>query len=224
MPISIAINDDCMNYMKTIPDKYFELAICDPPYGINMSQELHRRGISCKKNHYKFYELKEWDNKKPDKKYFDELFRISKNQIIWGANYFLEYLKSGKNIIIWNKMNEGFSFADGEMAWGSFDKSLRIFNYTRGYTNRIHPTQKPIALYIWLLQNYAKKGDKIFDSHLGSGSSRIACYELGFDFIGVELDKDYFEAQEKRFVLEKARIDNKFYIPESSNDLFKDVK
>jgi len=224
---NVAYNCDCMEFMKKIPDKYFELAICDPEYG-----ELCRlEGGRSKQNGWNsgdFWDKasKGWNNKTPDKKYFDELFRISKDQIIWGGNYFVQFLSGSSGWIFWDKGQRDFSLADGELAYTSFNKALRVFEYSRSLSNfndkKIHPTQKPVALYRWLLQNYAKPNDKIFDSHLGSGSSRIACYELGFDFTGCEIDKDYFEAQEKRFELEKARIDGKYHLPDSENLLFKD--
>lgn len=199
--------------MKEFPDKFFELAIVDPEYGLDMSQELFKRGQSCKKNGYKEHLNKDWDKNIPSPNYFKELFRVSKNQIIFGGNYFTENLSPKQGWIVWNKVQRGFSFSDGELAWTSFDRALRIFDYGRGNESgfapklkgteragiNIHPTQKPIGLYKWLLTNYAKTGDKILDTHLGSQSSRIAAYDLGFDFWGFELDKDYYEDGNKRF-------------------------
>ena len=180
---------DCMEFMKGIPDKYYELAIVDPPYGI---------GMDGGKRQYSEYERKNWDTAIPDKKYFSELFRVSEHQIIWGGNYF--GLPPCKCFLIWDKTLHGNTYADGEMAWTSFNKVARIFPLNICFNrDRIHPTQKPVALYKWLLKNYAKPGDKIFDSHVGSGSSRIACYDMGFDFEGCEIDKDYWEAQEARY-------------------------
>jgi len=220
--INEVYNIDCMEYMKTCKDNQYDLAICDPPYGIyndNVSGFMKKRkGCNSVK----------WDVK-PDKDYFIELFRISKNQIIWGGNYFFDILGNTKEPIIWNKLNGTNFFGDGELAWSSFNGTLRIFNHQwcgafkdseRGYKN-FHPTGKPIKLYSWLLNKYAKPGDKIFDSHVGSGSSRIACYELGFDFVGCELDVEYWQAQEERFKLEKAKIDNEFYLPDDENELFR---
>jgi len=188
---------DCMEYMKTVPDKYYELAIVDPPYGIGMS------GGNVGYKGFNDLERKEWDNGIPPKEYFDELIRISTNQIIWGGNYF--GLPPTRCFLIWDK-GEGFknrTYAEAELAWTSFDKNVKIFKYdplAKGaYRGKIHPTQKPVALYKWLLKNYAKPNDKIFDSHVGSGSSRIACYDMGFDFTGCELDPDYWKAQEERF-------------------------
>ena len=149
----------------------------------------------------------DWDNAIPEQEYFDELFRITKNQIIWGGNYFFQFLGNTPCIIFWDKGHIGMSYADGEFAWTSFQKVARLIKIPWIGANakeladpkRTHPTQKPIKLYTWLLQNYAKAGNKILDTHLGSGSSRIAAYDMGFDFTGYELDTDYYLAQEKRF-------------------------
>lgn len=192
-----------MIMMARYPDKFFELAIVDPPYGIGVNHMGGRGGKSTWKGHTR----KDWDNYRPSGRYFDELFRVSKNQIIWGANYFPEYLKSSMGWIFWDKMNDSFSTSDGEFAYTSFSNKAKAFrrmaNMDKGFMNKeggdIHPTQKPIQLYKWLLTNYAKPGDKILDTHLGSGSSRIAAYNMGFDFWGCELDPDYFAAAEKRF-------------------------
>ena len=192
--------------MAEYPDKYFELAIVDPPYGIG------RDGYECgskpnakwKNPIKKVYKKGEWDKAIPDQNYFKELFRVSKNQIIWGGNYFIDNLYPSMGIIAWDKEVNG-NFSEFEMAWTSFDVRARIFKWMwngcrkQEPETRFHPTQKPVKLYKWLLDKYAKQGDKILDTHLGSGSSRIACYDYGFDFTGFELDKDYFDAQEKRF-------------------------
>jgi|SRR3990167_2343248 len=199
-----------MEGMKRYSDKYFDLAIVDPPYGLDMSQELYKRGISCEANGYKKHLDKDWDKQIPTQEYFNELSRVSKNQIVWGGNYF--GLPIHKGWVVWNKIQRGFSFSDGELAWTSFDIALRIFDYGRGSesgfapksldTDRpfvnIHPTQKPIALYKWLLTKYAKPNDKILDTHVGSASSLIACEDMGFDYVGFEIDKDYYEAACKR--------------------------
>lgn len=181
---------DCMEAMKEFPDKYFELAIVDPPYGININSSGRLGHYGGKKN---------WDFEIPDQEYFNQLFRISKNQIIWGGNYF--YLPPTKCFLIWDKQQpEGISFASCELAWTSFNKVAKtLYLRPQNQENRFHPTQKPVKLYKWLLTNYATKGDKILDTHLGSGSSRIAAYDMEFNFIGYEIDKDYFDAQEKRF-------------------------
>ena len=231
---NIVHNIDNMEFMKTVPDKYFELAIVDPPYGIGeCGKKNHSRGGKKYKGiSSKLYDVKDWDFKKPDKKYFNELFRISKNQIICGGNYFIEYLKNTSCLIIWDKENGKTDFADGEILWTSFKTAVRIFryNYNGCWENntfrtyeRIHPTQKPVAMYKWLLTNYAKPNDKIFDSHIGSGSIRIACHELGFDLTGCELDKDYWEAQELRYKEWLKKFNNEFYIGDNDNNLFSGV-
>ena len=196
------LNCDCMEYMATVPDKYFDLAIVDPPYGIDCEHMGGRGGKSTWKGH----ERKEWDKKTPPLEYFIELFRVSKNQIIWGANYFPQMLPPSMGWIFWDKMKHSFSTSDGELAYSSFKNKLRVFqryvNLDKGFLNKhgdIHPTQKPVALYNWLLTNYAKKGQRILDTHLGSGSSAIAAHYFGVDFVGCELDKDYFEAAKARF-------------------------
>jgi site-specific DNA-methyltransferase (adenine-specific) len=190
-----------MEGMAKYPDKYFELAIVDPPYGLGES--VVNSGGRFKKYHNK---NGNWDLSPPNQKYFNELFRISVNQIIWGGNYF--NLPVNKCFIIWDKIQpENISFSMCEYAWASYDKVAKIVRLrTQNQEKRFHPTQKPIKLYKWLLTNYAKQGDKILDTHLGSGSSRIAAYDLGFDFTGFELDKDYFDAQEKRFDEFKAQL------------------
>jgi site-specific DNA-methyltransferase (adenine-specific) len=194
MPISETHNEDCLLGMARFPDKFWDLAICDPEYGINItaSQRLVKE---------KGWTDKGWDKKPPSVEYFKELSRVSKNQIIWGGNYFIDNLTSTRCFIIWDKKNDGRDFADCEFAWTSIDEVARIFRMRPQNMDggKVHPTQKPIALYSWLLQNYARPGDKILDTHLGSGSSRIAAYKLGFDFYGWEIDKEYYEAQEERF-------------------------
>ena len=211
--ISDVTNEDCMEGMARYPDKYFDLAIVDPPYGINMDGG-NIGGNNCGKT--KDYTKKDWDNKIPDKEYFNELKRISKNQIIWGANHFVEniYQSNSSCWIVWDKDNTG-NFADCELAYTSFKTAVSMFTFRwngmfqqdmKNKEFRIHPTQKPIALYKWLLHNYAKQGDKILDTHLGSGSSRIAAYEMGFDFTAFELDTEYFEAQEKRYKAHIAQL------------------
>lgn len=192
---------DCMKGMKQFPDKYFELAIVDPPYGL----ERFKHGGSVI-NRYGD-ENKQWNNVKPTQEYFDELFRVSKNQIIWGGNNFT--LPTSEYFIIWDKINpENFSFAMCEMAWTNCKKPAKIFrlNSVSESKERVHPTQKPIALYKWLLMNYAKQGDKILDTHVGSASSLLACYDMGFDYIGFEIDKDYYKAAQKRIEENKAQI------------------
>ena len=191
---------DCMDIMKDIPDKYFELAIVDPPYGIGMDgQKLS----ICKnpKHNRKEHKRKQWDSKIPNKEYFDELFRISQNQIIWGGNYFTEYLKPTKAWIIWDKGQYGLTMSDCEMAWSSFNAVTRIKKINRVELlkqNTIHPTEKPFILYRWLLQNYAKPNDKIIDTHSGSGSLACACHLEKFDFLAIEKDEDYYKSSVER--------------------------
>jgi len=182
--------------MRQMPDKAFDLAICDVPYGIGEDGGKFR---DRKGGGHRVLAKKNWDSEPPTYEYFEQLFRVSWYQIIWGANHFIDKIaKPSAGWIYWDKLMGG-DFADGELAWSSFDKPLKKFTYCNKRGGAIHPTQKPVALYKWLLTNYAKPGDTILDTHLGSGSSRIAAYDLGFDFTGYELDKDYFEAQEKRF-------------------------
>lgn len=200
-----AHNMDCMEAMAQMPDKAFDLAIVDPPYQAKDAIGLlNSNGHVANRTAYKVFE-----NVAPADDYFTELKRVSREQIIWGGNFF--GLRGG--YLCWDK--NGTAFGEGELAYCSMFNSVRFFEFTwngmlQGYGNkekerRIHPTQKPVALYKWLLTNYAKPGDKILDTHLGSGSSRIAAYDLGFDFVGYELDKDYFEAQEARFARHTAQ-------------------
>ena len=192
------LNCDCMEYMAGLPDKAFELAIVDPPYGIDINS-------SGRLGHYGG-KGKTWDAATPDAAYFAELRRVSNHQIVWGGNYF--NLPPTRCFLIWDKQQpEGVSFASCEFAWASFDASAKTY-YQRPQNAdliRIHPTQKPVALYEWLLTNYAKPGDRILDTHLGSGSSAIAAHNLGFDFVGMELDDDYYQAAVKRFEQHKAQ-------------------
>lgn len=185
-----------MEAMAEFPDKYFDLAIVDPEYGIDVNHNMGRRKGDKKSN----YKKVTWDKKPAGDKYFKELFRVSRNQIIWGGNYF--DLPACKKPIIWDKRQpEGIDQAMFEYAWSSLDKlQSKIFRFSTSLNlDRIHPTQKPIALYKWLLKNYAKSGNRILDTHLGSGSSRIAAWDMGFDFWGYEIDADYFNDHEKRF-------------------------
>ena len=199
---------DCMEYMATVPDKYFDLAIVDPPYGIERFKA--NDGGNSKKITTFGDKDKNWNNIKPTAEYWNELFRVSKNQIVWGGNYFTNLLSPNRCWICWNKDNPATNFSSVELAWTSFDALPNYYYYAWGGLSdgikgrnkkekRIHPTQKPVALYEWLLTNYAKKGQKVFDSHLGSASSAIAAHYFGVDFVGCELDKDYFEAAKARF-------------------------
>ncbi len=192
-------NEDNMALMARCEDNHFDLAIVDPPYGINASEMTMGSG-----KNKKYRKGKKWDKETPTNEYFLELQRVSKNQIIWGGNYFSDKLNPSRCYIFWDKgINGDCDFADGELAWCSFDKVLRIapirYKGFLGADNvRIHPTQKPVKLYEWLLMNYAKEGDKILDTHLGSGSIAIACHNLGYDLTACELDKEYFDAAMKR--------------------------
>ena len=187
-------NADCLVEMKNIDNNYFDLAIVDPPYGIEVNKMTLGSGKYKNKG-------KSWDSETPPQEYFDELFRISKNQIIWGANYMIDKIKKpSMGWIYWDKMNGDSDFSDGELAFTSFKRALRSYKHhlSMDRSKRFHPTQKPIKLYEWLLMKYAKEGDKILDSHLGSGSIAIACHNLGFDLTAYEIDKDYFNAARKR--------------------------
>jgi site-specific DNA-methyltransferase (adenine-specific) len=194
-----------MDIMKGYPDKYFDLAVVDPPYGIGINVSMGRRKGDKKSNYHKFAGN---DTSIPTKDYFNELFRISNQQIIWGGNYMTDFLKPSSCWLLWDKgFSEDVTFAQFEMAWTSFNSSAKKYDYNAAKNNnRIHPTQKPVALYDWIFKNYAKPTDKILDTHLGSGSSRIAAYKSGLSFVGIELDKDYFEAQEKRFNTFKSQL------------------
>lgn len=199
-------NADCMEVMKDIPDKFFELTITDPPYGIGFDNKIREA------------KTKKWDSAMPTDEYFNELKRVSKNQIIWGANYFPYLWKNGcKGFVFWNKDVNFDSYSAGELAYTSFDKPAKYFYYAwngladgiRGRNKKektIHPTQKPVALYKWILTNYAKQGDKILDTHFGSLSIGIACHDLGFDLTACELDKDYYEAGKKRLKQHQSQL------------------
>ena len=202
---SVVYNEDCVEGLKRFSDNHFDLAIVDPPYGINASKGTWG---SSNKGKVTNYGKKDWDKQTPEQDYFLELRRVSKNQIVWGANHFISRMPFDSSCwLVWDKQNTG-DFADCELAWCSFNTAVRKFVYRwngmlqqnmKNKEIRIHPTQKPVALYEWILHNYTKEGDLILDTHLGSGSSRIAAYKGGFDFVGFEIDKDYYEAQEKRF-------------------------
>jgi site-specific DNA-methyltransferase (adenine-specific) len=222
-------NEDNMLLMARYPDNYFDLAIVDPPYGIGEDGRKSkgrttrkdgsvRNGIDSRNGATIFrkaadYSIKEWDSKPPTIEYFNELKRVSKNQIIFGANHFIQtmgaagYYTNSSCWIVWNKLNGENSFADCELAWTSFKTAVRKFDFQwqgmlqgdmKNKEVRIHPTQKPVKLYEWLLHNYAKEGYKILDTHLGSCSIAIACHNLKFDLTACELDKEYYEASLKR--------------------------
>ena len=209
--VSEIFNEDCMIGMARYPDKYFDLAVVDPPYGIDIANDfgggkrISGKGAALKSA----FDKKDWDKEIPSNNYFKELFRVSKNQIIWGANYMATYLPNSMGWIVWDKDNGSTKFSDCELAFSSFDCALRKFKFTwngmlqgdmKNKETRIHPTQKPVALYSWIYKNYLPEGGKVIDTHLGSGSNRIAADKAGnIDFYGWEIDKDYFLASDKRF-------------------------
>lgn len=239
-------NMDCMDGMKEFPDGYFDLAIVDPPYGINIgsaamgaggvllhtetdpqkiksgggtesSEVLNRSaiqvggGLCISPKIYKAFD----DSHTPDAAYFKELQRVAKKQIIWGGNYFIDYLKPAECMIVWDKGRRGLQFADCEVAWTNIKEPCRIFEFKwngmlqgdmKHKEERIHPTQKPVRLYTWLLSRYAKRGDKILDTHVGSASSLIACERMRFDYVGFEIDKDYYELAKQRLDEERAQL------------------
>ena len=195
-------NEDNMLLMSRYPDKYFDLAIVDPPYGLG--DRLVKGGAKGGMGSMRKLaddKVSTWDDEIPSPKYFVELFRVSKKQIIWGGNYFLDYLGKTDGFVVWNKMNGTNPMADCELAWQNVKGTTRMFSwhhFSGQKITKIHPTQKPVSLYKWLLKNYANEGDKILDTHLGSGSIAIACHDLGFDLTACELDTDYFNAFIKR--------------------------
>ena len=190
---------DCMKGMAKFPDNHFDLAIVDPPYGI----DINSSGTHFKEK----YEVKDWDKNTPDDTYFKELNRVSKKQIIWGGNYFLDRLGNCKCFIVWDKkIAEDMSFAMCEMAWTSFKNGAKIYKTTAMQQNKIHPTQKPVQLYKWILKRYATPDMKIIDTHVGSGSSIIAFEDFGCEYIGFEIDKDYFKAATKRINQHKSQL------------------
>ena len=208
------LNMDCLLYMKQCEDKQFDWAIVDPPYGIGfdghhtITKEGHK-GFSAKKE---LHAKKDWDSQRPSAEYFAELQRISKNQIVWGGNYFTDLLEPARCYIVWDKKTGDNSYADCELALTNIDGNARIYTkfwlgaHAKDGYDRIHPTQKPINLYKFLLQNFAKAGMKIIDTHLGSGSISIACYDEGYDLVGIEIDKKYFEEANKRLELYKQQL------------------
>lgn len=225
MAICLAYNVDCMEYMNGLPDKYFDLAVVDPPYGIGeggqksasrgKTADFGRKSASKAKSYSMTYHTFD-DTSAPERGYFEELRRVSKNQIVFGANHFISRVPLDSHCwLVWDKENDANDFADCELAWTSFKSAVRIFRFKwngmlqgnmKNKERRIHPTQKPVALYRWIYQNYAKPGDKILDTHLGSGSSRIAAYDAGLDFVGCEIDKVYFDLQEERFAAHAAQM------------------
>jgi len=209
-------NMDCMSGMRQFPDKFFDLAIVDPPYGLgeqNLKKNRSRSCLTVAKSYHSFAGL---DNAPPTADYFKELFRVSKNQIIWGANHFISLMPYDSSCwIVWNKENGDTDFADCELAWTSFKSAVRLFSFRwsgmlqgdmKHKEYRIHPTQKPIALYEWLLRKYAKEGDAVLDTHVGSASSLIACHRTQHKFVGFELDKEYYRLAKERLDAERAQM------------------
>ena len=209
-------NMDCMDGMRYFHDKFFDLAIVDPPYGIRVNHNIGRRSGERRS----IYKKVLWDNNPPDNTYFSELFRVSKNQIIWGANYFS--MPPTKCFIVWRKpdISENVSFSMLEYAWTSFTSTSKEWIGTNHELDRIHPTQKPVALYEWLLNRFAKQGDKILDTHVGSASSLIACHNLGFEYVGFEIDADYYKSASERLeaVKNQMSIFKEFCEKEEKND------
>jgi site-specific DNA-methyltransferase (adenine-specific) len=184
-----------LDLMKRYPDKHFPLAIVDPPYGINAGKMTMGSGK------HKFSKDKDWDKAIPTKEYWDELFRVSENQIVWGGNYFTEFLQPTPHWLVWDKQNPNLSFAEGELAWVRKGKNLRLFQHYSARVEdggKIHPTQKPVRLYEWILLNYTKENDLILDTHLGSGSIALACHNLHRNLIACEIDEDYYNNALKR--------------------------
>ena len=219
---------DCMDLMKQFPDNYFNLAIVDPPYGINAVSDAFKRGNKQYGNaatFSKLYEYKEWDSKPVDKDYIIELFRISQNQIIFGANHFISLIPFNSSCwIVFDKNNGNNKYADCELAWTSFKTAVRKFTYTwngmlqenmKNKEIRIHPTQKPVALYKWLLSQFTKPGNKIIDTHMGSGSIAIACNDMNVNLTAIEIDEDYFNAACNRIKIAAAQGVFDFETPES---------
>ena len=220
------LNMDCMTYMAGLPDKVFDLAIVDPPYGIKRDKGFKGFegfggfGAPIARKQYKG----EWDSSRPDNAYFVELLRVSQQQVIWGGNFFTDQIPQSNHWVFWDKQNTMPTFGDGELAWTSFDRNsvkrhILQYNGLLGReVERIHPTQKPVKLYEWLLINYAKPGQRILDTHGGSMSIAIACHNLGYDLTLCELDEDYYKAGVARFEQHKAQGD--LFVPDTSRDTY----
>ena len=202
------INADFRDVLKELPDKSVDLLLTDPPYAIDIVRQLVKKD-PYQKHGYKSWELKEWDKERPTKKDFEEMIRVSKNQIIWGGNYFADLLPASQGWLVWNKGQRDFSLADGELAWTSYDKALRIFDYTRAQALRdgkIHPTQKPVALFEWILNLRTKENDLILDCYSGSGTTAVACHNLRRNFICIEKDSDYYKSSVQRLETIQAQM------------------
>lgn len=199
-------NEDCMTLMSRYKDKHFDLAIVDPPYGIHKKLFINSEKQNKGNKFALLYKEKQWDKERPLKEYFIELKRVSKNQIICGGNYFTDLLPVSSGWIIWDKEGDNLTVVNNELIWTSFNKSIKTFRrchgLDKGFMNKegknIHPTQKPVKLYEWVLQNYSKESDTILDTHVGSASSLIACENMNRKYVGCELDKDYYEQSLKR--------------------------
>lgn len=195
------IKADMLQLLKMIPDNYFDLLLTDPPYGIDIIGQRIKKDPEGRHG-YRQFKQKSWDCQRPTREAFNEMIRVSKNQVIWGGNYFADLLPASQGWLVWNKGQREFSLADGELAWTSFNKALRIFDYSRSQAlkdGKIHPTQKPLALFEWVLNMRAKKGDLILDCYSGSGTTAIVCDKLGLDFVALELDEDYFNDSVLRY-------------------------
>lgn len=202
------INADFRDVLKELPDKSVDLLLTDPPYAIDIVRQLVKKD-PYQKHGYKSWELKEWDKERPTKKDFEEMIRVSKNQIIWGGNYFADLLPASQGWLVWNKGQRDFSLADGELAWTSYNKALRIFDYSRAQAlkdGKIHPTQKPVALFEWILNLRTKENDLILDCYSGSGTTAVACHNLRRNFICIEKDSDYYKSSVERLETIQAQM------------------
>lgn len=202
------INADFRDVLKELPDKSVDLLLTDPPYAIDIVRQIVKKD-PYQKHGYKSWDLKEWDKERPTKKDFEEMIRVSKNQIIWGGNYFADLLPASQGWLVWNKGQRDFSLADGELAWTSYDKALRIFDYSRAQALRdgkIHPTQKPVALFEWILNLRTKENDLILDCYSGSGTTAVACHNLRRNFICIEKDSDYYKSSVQRLETIQAQM------------------
>ena len=213
MQESKVYNIDCMEYMKTISDNYFDLVLADPPYGFEHKTTRKESKTNTGNKFAIRYSGKEWNNKTPSAKYWEQLFRVSKNQIVFGANYFADFLPISRGWAYWHKQGEKMSSVNDELIWTSFDVQIKMFSRCHGMDkgfmadhNVFHPTTKPVKLYEWVFKNYAEEGQRILDTHLGSGSSRIAADKAGLDFTGIEIDKEYFDLSEKRYKQYKSQL------------------